>query len=1131
MLMRGLLLVTSLALTPGSLAQSPCRTYTVAANDWCEKLLAFNPGLKCDAISPGDRLCVSAGPMPPPPMLPANPDGTCRFKEVKEGGWCEKIATDCGTSLAAFMRANPGLDCQALQANQRMCCGLGVKPSRAPKQNPDGTCAPYDVLAGESCSGIAAKFDLTLAQLEAYNQATFRWMGCDKIQDGARICLSTGTPPVPAVVDGVECGPQSAGNKKCPLNACCSSGGYCGVTADTCDGSNVKRKVGYYAGWGAARKCSPLAPEQLDMTGFTHMIYSFAVIKNGVIGFEDPAFDEPMARRLVARKAQFPQTHILIAVGGWAFSQDDPTKSLFSEMISTREKQDRFIASVREFLDKYKFDGIDIDFEYPASIERNGPPTETANLSAFMQNMRSKLPESYEWSRRTAAPPKLTHDVLPAVSFINIMAYDFHGPWDATSAGAWDPAHYMKAASQTSMKEIEESLALYIRAGIPTDKLNLGVAYYGRSFKLVNPGCQGYGCAMTGGGRAGKCSGETGYLAQFEVEEMIQQSGVRPQLDAATGTKYFTANGDLVTYDDPETWAIKFEFAKKACMGGIMIWATDLNTNPVTIAAAARALPVLSSVPITPPNPTTPTIPIGQKNYICNGDKNICRLPIPWIAFRGQHNAGMGTGSVGISALWSCHKATQQGFVAQLNNGVRWLNVDLLLNGNTLTNGYYLPRPVLSVFDGPFFAQPIEQSLIEVFKWLKVQALGTFVVFQADDLNADASVAGNGAHYFGLVNLLDVAIDNACAATNTCAMILKNDDKTGIADILRVPLETHQWRLQKRRYRPQLVDVTNSAGNRVRATANLYEHNWEDGPMKGDVPTILSWQRQANKYRAPFELNAFDGDARGKWETGKDFDDDTLNREADIFLGYFMERLDKGQPFSHLLTDYDEWHQSGANTFIRKMNQYNLALYDYWMTPPRRFLNDQYGFWVFWEKDATQVHRRDESILVNRTLADVSGAKPSNGSPRPNPISAIGNASLATSSGEVLQDSSFYIRQIHDTITRYVKAGIPMPLYKIVHPKDAGLPDGAFTPFPITPELLLPGLKIRYKNPANATVHNLHTSKRSESVWLRLRRQILKKSSRFAAVSRAIETRKGNSTVPKPSQFVNALLKDDTNAD
>lgn len=117
---------------------------------------------------------------------------------------------------------------------QPVCCSTGAVPDLTPKQNADGTCFSYKVQAGEYCQLIASNNYITVANIEAYNSQTWGWSGCDGLQSGANICLSPGTPPMPAVVAGTVCGPQVSGTSRpanwssisslnpCPLNACVS---------------------------------------------------------------------------------------------------------------------------------------------------------------------------------------------------------------------------------------------------------------------------------------------------------------------------------------------------------------------------------------------------------------------------------------------------------------------------------------------------------------------------------------------------------------------------------------------------------------------------------------------------------------------------------------------------------------------------------------------------------------------------------------------------------------------------------------------------------------------------------------------------------------------------------------------
>lgn len=52
------------------------------------------------------------------------------------------------------------------------------------------------------------------------------------------------------------------------------------------------------------------------------------------------------------------------------------------------------------------------------------------------------------------------------------------------------------------------SAKLYVKAGVDLEKINLGLAWYGRTYKLLDRSCAGYGCEMTGAGEKGVCTGE-----------------------------------------------------------------------------------------------------------------------------------------------------------------------------------------------------------------------------------------------------------------------------------------------------------------------------------------------------------------------------------------------------------------------------------------------------------------------------------------------------------------------------------------------------------------------------------------------------------------------------------------------
>lgn len=158
-------------------------------------------------------------------------------------------------------------------------------------------------------------------------------------------------------------------------------------------------------------------------------------------------------------------------------------------MCSTSGNRAAFISSLISFMDKWGFQGADLDWEYPASDVRGGRPEDTTNLVSLVKEMRVAFGAKYGlssilapdyWYLRGMDPKAME----PYVDWFSFMAYDLHGFWDAdvkTLGSLIRP--------QTDIREIDnDTLPLWFDKLDPS-KVNLGLAYYGRGYTVADSTC------------------------------------------------------------------------------------------------------------------------------------------------------------------------------------------------------------------------------------------------------------------------------------------------------------------------------------------------------------------------------------------------------------------------------------------------------------------------------------------------------------------------------------------------------------------------------------------------------------------------------------------------------------------
>jgi chitinase len=603
-------------------------------------------------------------------------EDTCTAIQVVSDDTCTTLASECGITATELYTYNPSSTlCSTLAVGQWICCTSGSAPDYAPSPDADDNCYSYTVETGDTCATLAATYTITVDDIESWNNGTWGWMGCDDLLANENICLSSGWPPMPAVISNAVCGPQVNGTaaaphgadlstlNECPLNACCDIWGQCGVTSEFCTPSNSTTGapgtaangtngcisncgtqivesdapaenyvIGYFEGFDLERACLKPLITEIDTSAYTHIHMSFATL-NTDFSFNISSIEEQMDSFI-----NLEGVKRVVTVGGWSFSTDASTYDIFREAVSTSANRDTLVTNTIDFLNTYDLDGINWDWEYPGEPDIPGIPADTStsanNLFLFLMELNEQMPSGKTIS--TTVPSSYWYmkaypmeAISQVVDYVVMMTYDLHGQWDWNNTQT-DPGCPTGSClrSHVNLTETLSSMSMITKAGVPSNMVVLGVASYARSFQMSEAGCYGVDCYFTGpesGADPGPCTDTAGYISNVELSAIADDTSVYTYID-------IDSNSNIMVWDDTQ-WAgfmdTSIKDSRRELYNGMNFlgtadWAIDLLNGSTSTSNSTTSYLTTTTGTVTTAPTTTASNPYPYTITDASGDVVAC---------------------------------------------------------------------------------------------------------------------------------------------------------------------------------------------------------------------------------------------------------------------------------------------------------------------------------------------------------------------------------------------------------------------------------------------------------------------------------------------------------------------------
>ncbi|HEX6823879.1 MAG TPA: glycoside hydrolase family 18 protein [Candidatus Sulfotelmatobacter sp.] len=318
----------------------------------------------------------------------------------------------------------------------------------------------------------------------------------------------------------------------------------------------------------------------------TRINYAFFGLQNGLIT-STSANDAANLATLVGLKKINPRLEIVVSVGGGGEGSAG-----FSDMAITPQGRRRFVESALAVIERYKLDGIDIDWEYPGYTHANTTvrPEDKQTYTRLLKELREHLDKEgarlgrhlITSSATGATRIWLEHTDMGKASkyldSVNMMCYDWYNPVEKNTGH--DSPLYTNPADPKAIS-IDDAVRMNLAAGVPAHKIVIGVPFYGRKWTGVESTNNGLFQPIP------PTAAPQDEISYFDIAPLVKAQGYMRYWDRISQTPYLynSETKTFITYNDPETELSRTKYVRDHHLGGIMFWQYGHDPDNVLLDA------------------------------------------------------------------------------------------------------------------------------------------------------------------------------------------------------------------------------------------------------------------------------------------------------------------------------------------------------------------------------------------------------------------------------------------------------------------------------------------------------------------------------------------------------------------